>query len=821
LANNLNTGEFDPGIKNRNWGNTVSAFNSQLWVIGAGDGDQVYQSIFTFSGHAGDWALTNSKNWPTYPAAVQGTDPIITQNKCGSDVLGDGSALYLFWNSGSAPTGIRGASTSGASTGAPYWNGFVLQDSSGNSVAPRGSGCDISAVAYGSGAFLLAFPIEQDDAAAIFIGLYTIGGQQTQTSVPIGNASYIPWPAQAQAVITCDMLTGYAQSGTPNSRVFLDVNKSISIAWFASSPASGGDAQVLLMASLTATLQQEPSNVSWPVQLLLQLDPTSGTPLPANAPAPIVMFDDVFPGSPLFTVKDPANRVICYAMSGQQGIERWQYSTWATPTEAPPVTMDVTVDHSDDYSPAVAFYIDTNNPIAPVPPVTTNPDGSTLAYNVYRFVFYNASYVYAQASYYGQVEQMPSQILQPDQTVESILVTGIFDSPFPEPLQNAIGFQFESDNPSMGDFTFTNAAGATTGYTQSVSGAAGLHTEGVFNCGLAWNVTLLGGGQSTWGTLTTTTVTEALAQHAIMNTNNQKIGFGVNPYAVVLGASPRLIQVPYRFVDADGTIIGYPYSTPDTDQAPRASTITVVQTLAESYDYVPYMVTPGDLWSYTPEKINSTMAALYAQAGWPVPDDYFHDVLLQNAAQIGGSPYLSFTLNQNSSLANTFSRVVQNDKTWGWNTSLSAFVGYGWNATIGGEEISQGQIGAQLTFSAQGNWEADSTNDIGISVANLQFPIWDDSTADGYAAAVCNYVVLLLYLPPPPAASSGPAPTLWADELRQFWTPQVPLQIDGGSEPWRIAFVVIAFQTNQNIGKGWDYQYAGNLPGSPTMPSPM
>ena len=64
-------------------------------------------------------------------------------------------------------------------------------------------------------------------------------------------------------------------------------------------------------------------------------------------------------------------------------------------------------------------------------------------------------------------------------------------------------------------------------------------------------------------------------------------------------------------------------------------------------------------------------------------------------------------------------------------------------------------------------------------------------------------------------------PTLWADELRQFWTPQVPVEIDAGSEPWRIAFVVIAFQTNQNIGKGWDYQYSGNLPGSPELPSPL
>jgi hypothetical protein len=58
---------------------------------------------------------------------------------------------------------------------------------------------------------------------------------------------------------------------------------------------------------------------------------------------------------------------------------------------------------------------------------------------------------------------------------------------------------------------------------------------------------------------------------------------------------------------------------------------------------------------------------------------------------------------------------------------LSAFVGIGWNATIFGESISQGQIGTQLNFSADGNLEADSTNDLGISISNLQFPVWGDS----------------------------------------------------------------------------------------------
>jgi hypothetical protein len=446
MTGSLNTGEFDPGIANRPWGNTATAFNGQLWVIGAGGGDQIYQTRFTFSGASAEWDLKDGNNWSNTKVAVQGQDYLSSHDKCGSDVLGDGSALYLFWNGGDF---IGAASTQGIpATGEPVWQyGFAMQDSSGNNFT-LASPCDVSAVAYGSDSFLLAFPIEQSNAPAIFIGLYNVSGQQTsQNPVKTLQGSFVPWPAQAQAIITCDMLNGYSQNGGNNPTI-VDIGKGISITWFASSPASGGDPQVLVVAAFTATLQ-EPQNNSWPVQLMLPIDPNSGAPLPPGAPSPLVMYDDQYPGSPLFTVKDPANRVICYAM-GNGTIERWQYSTWSIPTSAPAVANDVSVNHSNDYSPAVVFYIDTANPIQPTPPNTTNLDGSSLAYNVYRFVFYNSGHIYAQASYYGMVEQMPTQILQPDQTVSSMLVNGIIDSPFPQALANVSAITERRSNPATG-----------------------------------------------------------------------------------------------------------------------------------------------------------------------------------------------------------------------------------------------------------------------------------------------------------------------------------------------------------------------------------
>jgi hypothetical protein len=689
-------------------------------------------------------------------------------------------------------------------------------------LTPRKAGCDVSAVAFGQESFLLAVPIEQGNAPAIFIGLYAVSGQQMANSVKTGEGSFVPWPAQADAVITCEMLAQYPQTGSPDYPGYQDVGRSASITWFTSSPASGGALQTLLMAALTPTLIQNEGPVDWPIQVLIPIDPDSGAPLPAGAPSPTVMYDDTAPASPIFLVRDPANRVIGYTMSGKETIENFLYQTWSTPTNAPAVATDVSVTHQDGAPPAVAFYIDTAHPIAPTAPATTNPDGSLVAYNVYKFMFYNGGHIIGQASYYGMVEQLPEQTLTPDQTINSSVVTGIFDSPFPLPNANVVGFLFESTNADQGDVTYQMSDSSTTGVSYQVQGSAGVQSEGTAPSltGFSWSVKAMGGGQSTWGTLTTTTSTDTLQQTAVAYSGQDtKIGTGVDPYATFLGSSVILTLIPYRFVDAAGNFIGDQTSNSGTDQAPRMSVVNLGMTAPIAYSYMPYMVTPGDLASYTPEAINATMSALYESAGWTPPADYFQDVLLANGASLNGAPYLQFQLSNNSKVTPSFTQLVQHNKTWGWNTSLSLFVGVGWNIPEG----SSGKVGIALEFSAQGNWESDTSSSIGLSIGNLEFPIWGDPSAPGWADAVCNYVFLMLYLPPPVGPS--PAPTLWGDELREFAqdknTVTVPVVVDPGSQPWRVAFVVTAYQTNKNIGIGWDYIYKGNLPSSGPSPAAL
>src|SRR5262245_3412501 len=286
MASNIHTSEFDPGILNRPLGNAVSAFNGQLWVIGVGTQNKIYQTRFTFDGDSSQWPLKSDSNWATTVFSVNATSPK-AWGRCGSDVLGDGSGLYLFWNGSSF---IGAASTDGQpATGTPTWlQAFALLDTRSNKLTPRSAGCDVCAVAFGDSAFLVAFPIEQAGAPAVFIGLYSTAGQQPQNSIFTREGSFGMWPAQAQAIITCDMLNQFPESGSPPV-TYRDVGRNVSITWFASAPASGGDPQTLLMAFMTPELNKDGGTLNWSIQLLVAIDPTSGAPMPAGSASPMIM----------------------------------------------------------------------------------------------------------------------------------------------------------------------------------------------------------------------------------------------------------------------------------------------------------------------------------------------------------------------------------------------------------------------------------------------------------------------------------------------------------------------------------------------------
>src|SRR5205823_2362427 len=98
------------------------------------------------------------------------------------------------------------------------------------------------------------------------------------------------------------------------------------------------------------------------------------------------------------------------------------------------------------------------------------------------------------------------------------------------------------------------------------------------------------------------------------------------PVGAVFCTEALIQATAYRFVDPDGNPISDGTNANAANQAPICTTVRTTFTEAGPREYVPYAVMPGDLASYTPEKLNLRMNKL----GYPGPR-YFEDVVVPNA----------------------------------------------------------------------------------------------------------------------------------------------------------------------------------------------
>jgi hypothetical protein len=824
------TGEFNPGIGKRGVGNAVSLFLGQLWVMGSGSDSQLYQTTFTFgsktfAGSANNWAVTNAKNWINPPISLPNLIAPKSWGKCGSDVLGDQSALYLFWMSNSY---FMAASTQGATGSGPAtWSeGFVLLDQAGALLTPRSHGADVSAIAFGQTAFLAAFPIQYAEAGkgnvpAVYIGLFDVGGQTPQNLVTTHDGQFPSWAARAEAVIPADTLTSFAQTGTPVPVTFLDPGRGASIAWFPFVPGDGTSPVFYLLAFLTPQMSNATNhNFSWPIQLLLSMDPSTGAPLITGADAPLVMFNNMAPQSEFIAARDPAGRIFGYAMGDKQ-VEALAYSTFAVPTAPPEVTPDDAANSASGTPPTAFFYVDTTTPATPVDP--PNSTSAVTAYNVYRFLFYGGDVV-TQVDYFGQVQTLQSGTgtLTPNDQVALPLtrITGIIEGPLPIPNENVAGFIFESSPADCGSLLFSRQDGTTSSITAQVTAGIGIQSQGNATVGIggAWDLSIQANYVHNWDIQHSQTDIYGLTQSSLANTDDQNRGTALETEGAVVGSPPPVITVtPFRFVDAGGAAIGDPTSPSDNDQAARFLSITLAPNtgLSATYTYQPFMVEPGSLLSYAPESINTTMAALYDAKGmarsWT---DYFQEVILANAQNLGATCYLEFTRSINSTTQTSW---VQNDSsstTNGFNFSASAYAGLAVNFQVEGIGFeSKVMYGFQV--SAYTNIGAGSTDQSGISIPTLgSIPLWGDESGYFYkhdyakwATTIVNYTFLVFFLPPPKNN-----PNLWATELAAFGPVDPTATIDPGSQPWKMVFVVTGYQTGADwVQKQMTYSYSGDL----------
>jgi hypothetical protein len=812
MSDSIHTGEFDPGIGKRGVGNAVSVYQNKLWVMGSGSDSQLYQTTFTFSGKPDEWGLTNKKNWQNPVISLANFTNPKSYSKCGSDVQGDQSALYLFWMTNSY---FMSASTSaGNATGSASWSeGYVLLNTAGKLLLPRSHGADVSAVAFGTSSFIVAFPIEYDEPQkgtrpAIYLGLFSVADQNLEQLVDTPDGHFPVWPAHAELVVPPDVMSAFPQKGSAEVVTFLDPGRSISITWFPFIPAEGAQPVFYLLAFLTPTMsKQSQQNFPWPIQLLLPLDPGSGAPLVSGAGAPLVMFNDMIPQSGFAAARDPAGRIFGYAM-GNKKVEALPYSTYTVPTTPPAVTSDNPAGSASGTEPTAAFYVDGVNTASPVGP---NPSAIQTAYNVYRFLFYGGDHVVTQVDYFGQVQTLvPYTANLVPNAKPPTRVTGIIEGPLPIPKENVIGFGFGNKPVDCGDISFTTQSGDTDSLTAQVSAGVGYQTQGsiAVGAGFAWNVSVQANYVHNWNQQSNTTYIYGITQNSLATET------GVIPDGGFVGTPPPvLILTPYRFVDVNGNVIGDPTSTADTDQAARFFSITLATNanVRQVFEYVPFMVTPGNLPSYTPEEINTTMAALYKAKSiakdWT---DYFQEVVLANAYKFGGIPYLQFTRSLSTTTQGGFSQNSSSFTSNGFNFSASAYAGIAVNADIpGGFGGFNSTTMAGFQVTANTNVGSGTTSQTGIMINSLDgIPMWADP--DDRPDGIFSYTFLLFYLPPPKSN-----PNLWATELAAFAQPNPKTTVDPGSQPWKILFVVYEYQTGADFVNGQlTYRYTGNLAAS-------
>ena len=812
MTDTMHTGEFNPGIGWRGFGNAVSIFQDTVWVIGPGGSRHISVTTFDVSKAASDWNVTDSKNWTSGKLRISGGFEAQTWGRPASEVVRD-DTLYLFW--AAQRQAILASSTKGpASVDATWTAPLALITKSGYVISRRSTGCDISAVAFGDGGVLVALPSAGNAGNGVYIGLFSPASRRPDSLVKTSDGSFGTWQADADLYLEPAALTAIPQNGSAVTPTILDPGPSVSISWFPFIPSSGTDPQFCLLAFMTLSLLKEGQNLTWPAQLRLPLDPASGAPLMQGAVTPLWMYDDTNPLSPISATRDPASRLLGYAMS-YRSMQSFVYSTYSVPENAPPVITEIASAPSASVtSPTAVFHIDTRNPIEGKNGAL-NPDGSKLAFNIYRFVFYGGSNVMAQVDYFGMAEIMPeiTGTLTPAPNVPQPLtrIKAIIEGPIPIPLANVIGFQFESDNPDGGDVTWGLNVTHSNTFSGSGSIALGVQDEGTTSTGFgpAWDISFSAGWVRNWARTSSETTVSSITQTSYAQTDPAtKVGTGLQVEGTLVGTPPpNLTFTPARVVLANKTIIGDPTSSSSADQAPRFGRITLapMQGTESRYTYMPYMVDPGDLSSYTPEAINQRMAAAYDKANlkrtWT---NYFAEVMLPKGFVFSPSePWLSFQFSLTGPSLNGFTGMQSEYISDGFKMDAHIYAGVGWGVDFPSIEDVSGSDMAGIDLSLSMNWGKTTETQTGINLTNWTFPVWGDQTSPyyinnqaGWLNAITNYSFLLFFLPPPKDDKS-----FWARELIALGGASLnpAANLDPSSQPWKICFVVTSYQNGASF----------------------
>ncbi|MCG2665937.1 hypothetical protein ACFPFP_03210 [Bradyrhizobium sp. GCM10023182] len=881
--------EIQLGFGARPQGNAVALFGADIFVVGADEHSDIQQSLYSTDLGFASTTLGNKSSWSNSRLTLPNGFAPQTKGGCALAIQsGEVPALYLFWNqpdlwkesnnAGVMVSSLTSVTPPGSSSAPTDWlAGFVLCDENNLPFALQ-DGASISAVSLGSQAFLVGmvqpFPIENGKLMDFaMVGVYYVADQQPTKTITSSAGVFGSWPARngSSTARSAAEIGALLPAAAGRSGISLGNRIGLAIVPQVSDADSSNNLALDMVTVLTLTMADAngSNKASFQVALTWPLD-DNGSPA-AGQPA-LAWSSPVATKSPLTVLPDPAGRIIACGSSvtSEKNLSKAllfeTFSTYGPLAYASQYT--VTASSADTSTPAsMLFIVDTTNPAQSTPEPNADGTGNmtTTSYQLLQLLFYGGTTV-AQVQPYGTAEVISNYAnisLYSPTVGPAVVVTGIIEGPIPLPVSNIIGWQFESTTNDLGSVIYGTSQEKKEQGEQSWNLGGTLTTNGKIGAevgdesfgegggaGMAWDASASGGYVKTWSTSTSSTLTQPLQQPATASVDKgSMIGNGIVPYGTVFAASGSVSITNLRFLDANKNVIsdGTQNATISAPQAPIFAVTNPSTGQSNGYDYVPFMVTPGDLMTYTidgtrsdstPCGINATMAALTKGT----ITDYFDSVIWPAAFDFGAAAgeqsqkYLNFSWTLGGVTGSAFTGLQTSMHNGSWNVGGSVALGFYWDAKAGvpliGGVSSSGSVmlgvkggyssttidtktaqwGVSLQpFSATPPWGPPNWGNLPDSAKLAIDPAWASSV-------IASYRFALLLLPDPqPGDASGLSPGYWVQELITYGNSNattanpsafLPNNIDPGSGSWKIVYVVLEIRTYEDMNNNtYTYRY--------------
>ncbi|TPG44216.1 hypothetical protein EAH89_27750 [Roseomonas nepalensis] len=788
----------------------AAVFRDQLWLVGGGpDGMACATLALVTDGKALDLeggAAGVAKNWTAAALAMpDGSRPACRSTPA---LAGVGDALVLCWiDTGGAlmVSQYRLGDDGKAGWQAPLTL-VATGDASAEGFATAGD-TEVSLIGLDESTFLLACPMVSawwgSGGQTLFIGTFNVADLEAGTShwkartdiwggprpaPPFGDGFSFP---SFGTSIGADAFTVANKKDDPNSPVPGTPSTAL---WITLAPIDS-ELPATLLVPLTSVLAADGSVASYRIDY----GDAGGWPAPQGV--------DV--------TRDPAGRICTAATAPAAGrVNLSTYSTWAVPRPGtdpllPKADVTLLTPSIVAAKPAFAFFTDMHTKITPA------DDGTWIAHAVYRFMFYGdgTGQQYGQVDRYGTAQVCPDYGTiglgkpRPPHPSDLIIVQGIVDGPIPVPSVNFADYEFAAGPTVFATLEYGHASTVDQTHSVTNSWTVGFKTEGEATKGIgpAWDVSLKGG----MGSIRTdgTTTSSIVSQSQNSSLDGQRPTQTVDPRGTAFGRMVSFHCTAYRFLDADGTAVADGTDGTAAQGAPLFTMVSSRFTDGGGEPILPYAVRPGDLSSYTQERIDRQMEKI----GYP-GKNYVADVIIPNAYRFGdGSNCIEVTwISSGGQQDATYSEAKQRfvESSWMLDAEIYAGVSGGGGASIFGIAIEE----FSFKFLAGGTYSTETTDSVDTQ------DVWSIGLKDGWGGfgglhaptMISQYTFQIYFLPPPRPSTSirsetWPAmgPNYWTQELRLCAPrapasnyPQVdPRSIDPNSGAWRIFFIVDSYES--------------------------